>query len=93
MKIVCVSHPIIGTCFLTVMRLRSSWLYRLLDEVGGVSGDSVSTCSELEERSSWDSVRGREEEEEEEDRRERVDGDSGTVRRFSGRLRRGRDVS
>ena len=42
-------------------------------------------CSLLEERSSWDSVRGREDAEEEE-RRDDVDKDSDTVRRPPGKL-------
>ena len=43
-------------------------------------------CSLLEERSSWDSVRGREDPEEEEERRDDVDKYSGTARRLPGKL-------
>lgn len=75
----------IGTCFLRVNLLRSSWLYLPLPDVDEESPESM--WSLLEERSSWDSVRGRAEEEEEEDeRRDEVDRDSGTVSRFPGRL-------
>ena len=85
------THPMIGTCFLRVDLLRSSWF--ILPLVGGDSLVSMSTCSELAERSSCDSVRGMEEEKEEEgegeerDRREEVDRDSGTVSRGPARLK------
>ena len=83
----------IGTCFLIVDLLRSSWF--ILPLVGGDSLVSMSTCSELAERSSCDSVRGMEEEKKEEeeegegegDRREEVDRDSGTVSRGPARLK------
>ena len=80
------SYPMIGTCFLRVNLLRSSWLYLPLPDVDEESPESM--WSLLEDRSSWDSVRGRaeEEEEEEDERRDEVDKDSGTVSRFPGRL-------
>ena len=82
-KALFLSHPMIGTCFLRVNLLRSSWLYLPLPGVDEESPESM--WSLLEERSSWDSVRGRAEEEEEEDEDE-ADRDSGTVSRFPGRL-------